>query len=231
MWRHHHPPWRLLKGTSLSLVLLLCGLGCTLESSDRPERPTQQLRTLADCITQSQQTLDATTGPEISGADLAPANSTLADAQDASEAGKKLIDQGQEREAVALLSKALGDCHKIAGMAAQVRQDASTRTSRMRDTVQVETRMMQIMPCMDTMRQTLRGPGSSKKRPDYDPADAALAEAEQAMRDARTHLSQGDSSGARTLLDLADADCRLAQDIVEQAGPLQPAATSRRRSR
>jgi hypothetical protein len=203
-----------------------------MESSDLPDQ-SARLSTLDACIARSQQTIAAATGPEMSAGDLAPANSSLADAQDAAEEGKKLTAQGKEREATALVRKALEDCNKIDGMVAKARQEAATRKSRVQATAQVETRMMQITPCLDRTRQTLRGAGVGKKRPDYGPAATALGKAEQSVRDARVLLSKGDTSGAMMLLDTADADCRQAQDIIAQAGPLPPTptSTSRRKRR
>ena len=139
--------------------------------------------------------------------------------------------QDKEHDATTLITKALEECNKIDGMVAKARQDAATRKSRVQATAQVETRMMQITPCLDSTRQTLRGAGVGKKRPDYGPAGAALGKAEQSVRDAREQLSKGDTSAAMGLLDAADADCRMAQGIIQQAGPLPPTPTSTSRNK
>lgn len=223
--------WPLAKVGGLGLIASVLLVGCVTDGTDSPDNVVQRTGVLDSCIVRSQRTIASATGPEISAGDLAPANSILADAQDASEEAKKLTQQGKDLEALTVANKALGECEKIDGMVAKARQDAATRKSRVQATAQVETRMMQVTPCLDNARQTLRGSGSGKKRPELEPAGAALGNAEQSLKEARALLAQGNTQGAMSRVDTADADCRMAQDMIQQVGPLPPTVTSTRKAR
>lgn len=223
--------WLLTRVGGLGLLASVLLVGCVTEGTDAPDNVVQRTSALDTCIARSQRTIANATGPDISAGDLAPANSMLADAQEASEEAKKLTQQVKDHEALTLANKALSACEKIDGMVAKAWQDAATRKSRVQATAQVERRMMQMAPCLDSTRQTLRGSGASKKRPELGPAGAALGKAEQSLREARELLTQGNTQEAMGHVDTADADCRMAQDIIQQAGPPPPTVTSTKKAR
>ena len=214
----------------LGLMASILLMGCVTEESDAPDNVVQRANALDTCIARSQRTIATTTGPQISAGDLAPANSTLADAQEASEEVKKLTQQGKDPEALTLANKALSACDKIDAMVARARQDATTRKSRVQASAQVEIRIMQMAPCLDSTRQALHGSGASKKRPELGPAGEALEHAAQSLREARGLLIQGNTQEAMRHVDTADTNCRLALELIQQVGPPPPTMTSTRKA-
>ncbi len=221
--------WWLLLGMVCAMGLFIAGCAT---APVQPAGPTadevkQRLAALEDCINRAQRTVDAALAAGASSGDMAPASSAIADAQDALDAAKQLLQQGKNQEAMARATQALEDCNKIEAMALQARDESLARKRKAQMTVQAEERIAQVTPCIEAARQAIHAAevaGASAQ--ELAAAKNALANAEAALQEARKLLAQGDPERALNRLQVAESDCRTARDMANKAGV---AAATRRK--
>jgi nucleoid-associated protein YgaU len=210
----------LFLGMMISVGILFAGCAKT----PKPPSPTvaevnQRLAALADCVTRTQGVVDAGMKAGASAGDMAPVNTSLADAQEALEEAKKLVQQGKLTEAMERVSKALDDCNQLEAMAQKARDAALERSTKARLRAQAEGRLSQVGPCIDGARQAITSAeAAGAPAQDLAAAKQALANAEAAMRDARDLLAKDDPQRALSRLEAAQADCQTARDLGNKAG-------------
>lgn len=211
--------WKFL-GMLISLGVLFVGCAKT----PKPPSPTlaevnQRLASLTDCVTRTQGVVDAAMKAGASAGDMAPVNTSLADAQEALEDVKKLVQQGKLQEAMDRLSKALEDCNKLEAMAIKARDAALERATKARLRAQAEGRLSQVGPCIDAARQAIASAETAgATAQDLAAAKQALANAEAAVKEARDLLAKDDPQRALSRLEAAQADCTTARDLGNKAG-------------
>ena len=98
----------------------------------------------------------------MSAGALAPANSSIADAQDALDEAKKLAQQNKPQEAAEQATKGLEECEKIDAMVAKARQDTAERKARAQLATEAEARIAQTAACVDGARQAVRSISADK---------------------------------------------------------------------
>jgi nucleoid-associated protein YgaU len=163
--------------------------------------------------------VDAAMKAGASAGDMAPVNTSLADAQEALEDVKKLVQQGKLQEAMDRLSKALEDCNKLEAMAIKARDAALERATKARLRAQAEGRLSQVGPCIDAARQAIASAETAgATAQDLAAAKQALANAEAAVKEARDLLAKDDPQRALSRLEAAQADCTTARDLGNKAG-------------
>src|SRR5690242_12627875 len=90
--------------------------GCALQGPPQPQPPpadvSKRLTAMDECIARSQEAVNAAAAAGVSVGALAPANSSIADAQDALDEVKKLAQQGKQQEAAERATKGLEECEK-----------------------------------------------------------------------------------------------------------------------
>jgi nucleoid-associated protein YgaU len=150
---------------------------------------------------------------------MGPVNSGLADAQEALEAARKLVQEGKLQEANERLTKALDDCNKLEAAAQQARDAALERAARAKARADAEARLAQVMPCIEAARQAIQSAETAgATAEELASAKRALANSEAAVREAQQLLAQGEPQRALSRLDAAQSDCLSARDMANQAG-------------
>ena len=214
-------------------VCLMAGVllwGCAPEQAvPLPQPPvdvSKRLAPLAECVARSQRTITAAAEAGVSAGGLAPANSSMADAQDALDEAKKLAQQNKPQEATEQATRGLEECEKVDAMVAKARQDTVERKARAQLASEAEARIAQTAACVDGARQVVRRTGAGRARKaEAMEAKSALDSAASGLRQARELLAQNDPKGALGLLDAAQADCQTAQAAGAQgAAPGKPAS-------
>ena len=149
---------------------------------------------------------------------LAPANSSMADAQDALDEAKKLAQQNKPQEATEQATRGLEECEKVDAMVAKARQDTVERKARAQLATEAEARIAQTAACVDGARQAVRSVSTTKTRnAEVAAAQGALDSAAAGLKQARELLAQNDPKGALGRLDTAQAECQTAQAASEKA--------------
>jgi hypothetical protein len=205
--------------------------GCAPEQAVQPPQPpvdvSKRLAPLAECVARSQRAVTAAAEVGVSAGALAPANSSIADAQDALDEAKKLAQQNKPQAATEQASKGLEECEKIDAMVAKAHQDTAERKVRAQLATEAEARIAQTAVCVDGARQAVRKASTTRPRStDVAAAQGALDSAEAGLKQARELLAQNDPKGALGRVDMAQADCQTAQAASEQAAVQGKAATS-----
>ena len=206
-------------------VCLMTGLllwGCAPEQPRQPPQPpvdvSKRLAPLEECMTRSQRAVTMAAEAGVSGGALAPANSSMADAQDALDEAKKLTQQNKVQEAIEKAARGLEECEKIDAMVAKARQDTAERKARAQLVIDAETRIAQTAACVEAARQAARSTSTTRvKNADVAAAQGALDSAEAGLKQARELLAQNDAKGALGRVDTAQADCQTAQAATEKA--------------
>jgi hypothetical protein len=205
-------------------VCLTAGIllwGCASEQTVQPPPPvdvSKRWPPLAECIARSQRAVTMAAETGVSAGALAPANSSIADAQDALDEAKRLAQQNRLQEATEQATKGLEECEKIETMVAKAHQDTVERKARAQLATEAETRIAQTATCVDGARQAVRKISTTKaKSADLAAAQGALDRAAVGLKQAREMLAQNDPKGALGRLDAAQADCQTAQAASEKA--------------
>ena len=206
-------------------VCLTAGIllwGCAPEQTVQPSPPpgdvSKRWAHLAECIARSQRTVAMAAETGISAGALAPANSSIADAQDALDEAKRLSQQNRLQEATEQATKGLEECEKVDTMVAKAHQDTVERKARAQLATEAEARIAQTAACVDGARQAMRNISTTRsKSADMAAAQGALDRAAVGLKQARELLAQNDPKGALGRLDTAQADCQTAQAASEKA--------------
>ena len=190
--------------------------GCTPEQAVPPPQPpvdvSKRLAPLEECVARSQRAVTAAAEAGVSAGALAPANSSIADAQDALDEAKRLAQQNKPQKATEQATKGLEECEKIDTMVAKAHQDTAERKARAQLATEAEARIAQTAACVDGARQAMRSLSTTRaKSADVSAAKGALDRTEAGLKQARELLSQNDPQGALGRLDTAQADCQAAQ--------------------
>src|SRR5574341_255153 len=196
--------------------------GCAPQELPQPQQPpadvNRRLATMEECIARSQGAVNAAAAAGVSAAALAPANSSIADIQDALDEVKKLAQQGKQREAAELAAKGLAECDKIDAMVAKARQDAAERKVRAQMASEAETRITWTVACIEGARQAIGSASAAGvKTAALTGALSALDRAETALQQSRELLAQGDPKGAVERLETAQAECQTGRDAADKA--------------
>jgi hypothetical protein len=205
--------------------------GCAPEQAVQPPQPpvdvSKRLAPLEECVARSQRAVSAAAEAGVSAAALAPANSSIADAQDAVDEGKRLAQQNQPQAAVEQAAKGLEECDKIDAMVAKAQQDTVERKARAQLATEAEARIAQTAACVDGARHAVRSIRTTKTRSaDVAAAKSALDSAEAGLKQARALLVQNDPQGALGRVDTAQEDCQTAQAAGEKAAAQGQSASS-----
>jgi hypothetical protein len=164
---------------------------------------------------------------EVSAGALAPAYSSIADAQDALDEAKRLAQQNKLLEATEQASKGLEGCEKIDAMVAKARQATAERKVRAQLAAEAELRIAQTAACIDRVRQGMRSTSAARTmNTDVAVVQGALHRAEAGLKQARELLAQNDPKGALGRVDTAHADCQTAQGASKKAVAPGQSATS-----
>jgi hypothetical protein len=227
--------WRAVSVCLTASVLLW---GCTPEQAVPPPQPpvdvSKRLAPLEECVARSQRVVTAAAEAGVSAGALAPANSSIADAQDALDEAKRLAQQNKPQEAAEQATKGLEECEKIDAMVAKARQDTAERKARAQLATEAEAHIAQTAACVDGARQAVRSLSTTRaKSADVAAAKGALDSAEAGLKQARELLAQNDPKGALGRVDTAQADCQTAQAAREKAAQGKATASTgkSRRSR
>jgi hypothetical protein len=133
----------------------------------------------------------------VSAGALAPANSSIADAQDALDEARRLAQQNRPPEAAEQVTKGLAECDKIDPIVAKAHQDTAERKARAQLAAEAEARIAQTAGCVDGARQAVRNISTTRsKSADVAAAKGALDSAEAGLKQARALLAQNDPKGA-----------------------------------
>ena len=204
--------------------------GCAQEQAAQPPQPpvdvSKRLAPLEECVARSQRAVAIAADAGVSAGTLAPANSSIADAQDTLDEVRKLVQQNKPQEATERATRGLEACEKIDSMVLKARQDTAERKARAQLVSAAEARIAQTAACVDGARQVVRRTGAGRARKaEAMEAKGALDSAASGLRQARELLAQNDPKGALGLLDAAQADCQTAQAAGAQgAAPGKPAS-------
>jgi hypothetical protein len=196
--------------------------GCAPEQPVQPPPPpvdlSKRLTPLEECVARSQRAVTMAAEAGVSAGALAPANSSIADAQDALDEARKLAQQNKPQEAMEQASKGLEECEKVDAMVAKARQETAERQARVQLATEAEARIAQTAACLDGIRQAVRSRRATRARSaEVAAVQGALDSAEAGLKQARELLAQNDPKGALGRLDAAQADCQTAQAASEQA--------------
>ena len=213
--------------------------GCAPEQAVQPPPPpvdvSKRLTPLEECVARSQRAVTMAAEAGVSAGTLAPANSSIADAQDALDEAKRLTQQNRMQEAAEQATKGLEECEKIDAMVAKAHQDTAERKARAQLATEAEARIAQTAACVDEARQAVRNISTARsKSTDVAAAQGALDSAAAGLKQARALLAQNDPKGALGRVDIAQADCQTVQAASEKAtaqGQSAAAAGKPRRSR
>jgi hypothetical protein len=205
--------------------------GCAPKQAMQPPPPpvnvSKRLTPLEECVARSQRAVTMAAAAEVSAGALAPAHSSIADAQDALDEAKRLAQQNRPQEATEQATKGLEECEKINAMVAKSRQNTAERKVRAQMAAETEVRIAQTAACIDAARQGVRSTGTTRARKaDVDVAQGALDRAEAGLKQARALLAQNDPKGALGRVDTAQADCQTAQAMSEKAAQAKSATSA-----
>ena len=213
--------------------------GGILQESPQPPQPpadvSKRLAAMEKCVARAQEAVNAAAAAGVSAGALAPANSGIADVQDALDEAKKLAQQGKQQDAADRATQGLEECEKIHSMVAKARQNAAERKVRAQMASEAETRLAWTVACVDGARQAIgRASVAGVKTAEITGALSALDRAETALQQGRALLAQNDPKGAVERLETAQADCQTARDAADKAATAKrksaaPAAKPRRR--
>jgi hypothetical protein len=224
---------------SVVSVCLMAGVllwGCAPEQPMQPPQPpvdvSKRLAPLEECVARSQRAVAMAVEAGVSAGSLAPANSSIADAQDALDEAQKLAPQNKPQEATEQATKGLEECEKIDAMVAKARQDTAERKVRAQLATEAEAHIAQTVACVDEARQAVRSLRTTRaKSAEVAAAKGALDSAEAGLKQARELLAQNDPKGALGRVDTAQADCQTAQAASAKATPATASTGKPRRSR
>src|SRR5215813_9576828 len=90
--------------------------GCAPEQAVHPPPPvdvSKRLASLEECVARSQRAVVTAAEAGVSAGTLAPANSSIADAQDILDEARKLARQNKPQEATEQAARGLEECEKI----------------------------------------------------------------------------------------------------------------------
>jgi hypothetical protein len=196
--------------------------GCAPEQPVQPPLPpvdlSKRLTPLEECVARSQRAVTMAAEAGVSAGALAPANSSIADAQDALDEARTLAQQNKPQEATEQASKGLEECEKVDAMVAKARQETAERQVRVQLAAEAEARIAQTAACVDGIRQAVRSRRATRARSaEVAAVQGALDSVEAGLKQARELLAQNDPKGALGRLDAAQADCQTAQAAREQA--------------
>src|SRR5215813_2814311 len=204
--------------------------GCAPEQAVQPPPPvdvSKRLAPLEECVARSQRAVTMAAEAGVSAGTLAPANSSIADAQDALDEAKRLTQQNRMQEAAEQATKGLEECEKIDAMVAKAHQDTAERKARAQLAAEAEARIAQTAACIDGARQAVRHISTTRsKNADTATAKGALDNAEAGLKQARALLAQNDPKGALGRVDTAQADCQTAQAASAKAAVQGKAAAA-----
>ena len=219
----------LLCSVSVCLTAGVLLWGCAPEQAVQPPPPvdvSKRLTLLEECVARSQRAVTMAAA-EVSTGALAPAHSSIADAQDALDEAQRLAQQNRPQEATEQATKGLEECEKIDAMVAKARQATAERKVRAQLAREAEVRIAQTAACIDGARQGVRSISTTRTRSaDVAVAQDALARAQAGLSQARALLAQNDPKGALGRLDTAHADCQTAQATGEKAAAQGKSPTS-----
>src|SRR6185295_9599144 len=123
--------WGVVSACLTAGVLLWgCAPEGALQPPQSPADVSKRLAALEECVARSQRAVTAAAEAGVSAGALAPMNSSIADAQDALDEVKKLVQQRQQPEAAERATSGLEECEKIDAMVAKARQDTAERKAR-----------------------------------------------------------------------------------------------------
>jgi len=177
-----------------------------------PVDVSKRLAPLEACIDRSQRAVTMAAATGVSAGALAPANSSIADAQDALDEAQRLAHQDRPQEAAEQATKGMEECEKIDAMVAKAHQDTVERKARAQLASEAEVHIAQTAACVEEVRQAMRSISTARaKSADVAAAKGALNSAEAGLKQARELLAQNDPKGALGRLDTAQADCQTAQ--------------------
>jgi hypothetical protein len=201
---------------SLCLTAGMLLWGCAQEQAVQPPQPpvdvSKRLASLEECVARSQRAVVTAAEAGVSAGTLAPANSSIADAQDILDEARKLARQNKPQEATEQAARGLEECEQIDGMVVKARQDTAERKARAQLASEAEARIAQTAACVDGARQVVRSISAVRARKaEAMAAKGALDRAEIGLKQAREALAQNDPKGALGLLDTAQVDCQTAQ--------------------
>jgi hypothetical protein len=212
--------------------------GCVPPEPPQPSQPpvdvSRRLAAIEECVARAQGAVNAAAAAGVSAGPLAPANSSIADIQDALDEATKLAQQGKQQEAADRATKGLEECEKIATMIAKARQDAAERKVRAQMASEAETRLAWTVTCVDGARQAIGSASvAGVKTAELSGPLSALDRAETALKQGRALLAQSDPKGAVERLETAQAECQTARDTADKASAAKrkspaPAARPRR---
>ena len=221
-------------------VCLMVGVvlwGCVPQESLQPQQLpadlSKRLAAMTECVARAQEAVNAAAAAGVSAAMLAPANSSIADVQDAVDEVTKLVQQGKPQEAADRATKGLEECEKINAMVAKARQDEAERKLRVQMASEAETRIAWTVTCINDARQAIgKASTAGVRTADLTAAMGGLNRAETVLQQGRALLAQNDPKGAVERLETAQADCQTARDATDKAisTKRRPAAKSRRGS-
>jgi nucleoid-associated protein YgaU len=179
----------------------------------------QRLAALEECITRSQQVVDAALAAGASAEDMSPASSRVTAAREALDEARQLLQEGKNQEAMDRLTKALEDCNQIEAMALQARDASLERARKAQMRAQAEAQIKQVASSIESARQAIHSAEVAGATADeLAAARSALASAEAALQEAKELLAQGDPERALSRLEVARSDSLSARDMGNQAG-------------
>jgi hypothetical protein len=210
--------------------------GCALQEPPQPQPPpadvSKRLTAMDECIARSQGAVNAAAAAGVSVGALAPANSSIADAQDALDEVKKLAQQGKQQEAAERATKGLEECEKIDAMVARAHQETAERKVRAQMASEAATRIEWTVTCVDGARRAIgRASVAGVKTAELTTALSALDRAETTLQQGRALLAQNDPKSAIERLETAQADCQTAHDAADNATTKRKSAAPATRPR
>lgn len=150
---------------------------------------------------------------------MGPANSSIADAQDALDEARKLLQEGKNKEAMDRANQALEDCNKIEAMVQKAKDEAMARAAQARLLADTEARLAQLTNCVENAQRAIQaaknaGATDMELRAAKNSADNAQA----ILAEVKDLLAKGDVQRAAARLDVAQSDCQTAQDMANKIG-------------
>ncbi|MGQ4808890.1 hypothetical protein NKDENANG_02285 [Candidatus Entotheonellaceae bacterium PAL068K] len=207
-------------------ILLLAAwglLGCATTLEPAPglsaDEVNQHLAALKACITTSQGVIEAALVADVSGGAMAPANSSIADAQEALDEARQLLQTGKNQEAMDRATQALDACDKVVPMAQKAREEVLKRAAAAKNRAAAEAGVARVIPCVESARRAIQSAEvAGASAVELAPARAALANAEAAMAEAKDLMAQGQAKKAVLRLEAAESDCLAARGMGSQVG-------------
>ena len=211
----------MLVGMVVAVSWLVTGCATTPPPAPGPSAAEvgQRIAALEECMTRSQRTVEAALQAGASAGAMGPANSSIADAQDALDEARQLLQQGKTQDAMDRVNQALEDCNKIDAMVQQARDEALERSAQARLLAQTEARLGQLTTCVDNAEQAIQA-AKNAGATDME-LRAAKNSAENArviLDEAKDLLAKGEVQRAAARLDIAQSDCQAAQDMANKVG-------------